>query len=239
MALTVGNAAAEQHALYEALGRGVDRPSLLVWHYAAPALLLGRGQRACAELLERARRERLDVVLRASGGGAVIAGPWMLSVTLLLPAMHPFARASLPAGYRAVGESCFRALRLMGVPAQLAPARTSTDAPPGRPCDPLDWACFGRLSHGELEVAGKRKILGIAQVRRRDVTAMCIGVLVRRPDWDSLVRVWCGRHDPDVVRELEHRTASCDQFAQDCGGEFVDALAAAFEAELPAPRLAA
>jgi lipoate-protein ligase A len=229
----------EQQRIRDALDRGVDRPYVLGWRYASPALVLGRGQRGSAELLERAERERLAVVTRASGGGAVMAGPWMLGVTLLLPAVHPLARGSLPAGYRAVGESCRRALRRLRVPTQLAGAATVTAATPPAPGGAVRWACFACLSHGELAVAGGGKILGIAQVRRRDATAVCIGVLVGRPDWEALVRVWCGREDPGILQELERRTASCDQFVPACGDAFVDALAAALEAELAAPRLAA
>lgn len=231
----VGDAAMEQHCLRAALDRGVEQPQLSGWQYDSPAVLLGRGQPQSLELLERAERERIAVIGRASGGGAVLAGPWMLSVSLLLPSHHPLARASLPASYRVVGECCRRALECVGVPAQFGREAVASAAGD----DNLRWACFANLSHGELEASGGGKILGISQVRRRDAIAICIGLLLGRPDWEALVRVWCGRDDAAVVRELARRTASCDQFVPVSGAAFVAALAATLEAELPSARLAA
>jgi lipoate-protein ligase A len=237
--ITVGDAGSEQQRCRASLDAGVTQPRLVTWRYDSPAVVLGRGQPGSAELLARAERERLAVVSRASGGGAVMAGPWMLSVTLLLPAVHPLARASLPAGYRAVGESCRRALQRVRVPAESARDPAAIAVAPPAPGDAVHWACFGNLSHGELEAPGGGKILGIAQVRRRDAIAVCIGVLLGRPDWETLVRVWCGRDDPGIVHELERRTASCDRFVPVGGTAFVESLAAALAAELPAPGLAA
>jgi lipoate-protein ligase A len=233
----LAHAETEQRRIRDALQSGVTAPSVMCCHYAAPALVLGRGQRPTPELLERAGRERLPVVGRASGGGAVLAGPWMLSLTLLLPAAHALARASLPAGYRAVGEACRRALVRLGVAVQpmsdaAAPARCGVT-------DELRWACFAAVSHGELVAAGARKIVGVSQVRRRDGVAVCIGVLLGRPDWEALLRVWLGHEEPRLVRQLESRTASCDQLTPNGAVPSAEALAAGFEAELPTVALAA
>ena len=60
-------------------------PRTAMWGYSSVSLVLGRSQKASAAVLERAAEEGIDVVVRASGGGAVIAGPWMCSHTVLLP----------------------------------------------------------------------------------------------------------------------------------------------------------
>lgn len=237
--IVCGSAGLEQQRLRERLAAGVVQPQLMVWRYDAPALVLGRGQRAMADVRTHAGRAGVPVIDRVSGGGAVIAGPWMLSVTLLLPSAHALAAASLPAGYRAIGEGCGRALRRMGVPVQIAASGAGHVTARPTPDDAVHWACFAQLSHGELAVAGSRKIVGIAQVRRRDAVAACIGVLVGRPDWGTLVRVWLGRDAPTVVRELERRTASCAEFVAARDSTFVAALAAELASELPTPRLAA
>jgi lipoate---protein ligase len=221
------------------LDAGVTEPQLMTWQYSRPALVLGRGQRASPELRARAEDEGIALVTRSSGGGAVMAGPWMLSLTLLLPAAHELARASLPAGYRAVGEACRRALGRFGLRTTLADRAVPVDAthPPhsGRP----DWACFATVSHGELLAAGDRKIVGIAQVRRRNVIAVCVGLLVDRPDWDALVRLWLGRDDAPAVRQLEDRTADCTEIADRDRSFSVCSLATALEAEMAACRAAA
>jgi lipoate-protein ligase A len=228
--LNVGHVEVEQDRIGALLGAGVQAPSLLGWHYLSPAILLGRGQRSSPDLVERAGRERVPLLVRASGGGAVIAGPWMLSLTLVLPATHAFARASLPAGYRAVGAACQRALARFGFTTQIAPE------PDRASCrddiDPLEWACFAGVSHGELLAGGARKIVGISQVRRRDVVAFCIGVLVGRPDWATLVRVWLGHDDAACMRRLDDRTATCGGIAYPDDVPPVDTLAAAFEQQL-------
>jgi lipoate-protein ligase A len=203
---------------------------LLCWHYPSPAIVLGRGQRPSPDIVARAEREHLPLVGRASGGGAVIAGPWMLSFTLLLPAAHAIARASLPAGYHAVGAACQRALTQFGLMTRFA-----TEPSPASRCngaDPLGWACFAGVSHGELLADGARKIVGISQVRRRDVIAVCIGVLVGRPDWATLARVWLGPDGAACARRLDDRTANCGGIIGAGDVPSTDTLAAAFEQQL-------
>jgi lipoate-protein ligase A len=102
-----------------------------------------------------------------------------------------------------------------------------------------EWACFATVSHGELLAAGDRKIVGISQIRRRDAIAICVGVLIDRPDWESLVRIWLGRDDPGTARHLERRTASCTGLTPANSVLSVHSLAAALGAELLPLRLAA
>lgn len=233
--LTAGTAQLEQQRVRSLLAADAVEPFILCWHYAAPALVLGRSQRPSAELASRADRARIGLVERLSGGGAVIAGPWMLSLTLLLPAADPLAHASLPGGYRAVGEACRDALGTLGLRTRLAPA-----VPARRPLtDALAWACFASASHGELLTADGRKVVGIAQVRRRQAIAICIGLLLSRPDWELLVQLWTGREDPGLVEQLERRTASCAELTAADARPSADALAGALHAGLTTRRLAA
>jgi len=44
-------------------------------------------------------------------------------------------------------------------------------------------------------------------VQAPELIAVCVGVLVDRPDWDALVRLWLGVTMPPAVRQLEDRTA--------------------------------
>jgi lipoate---protein ligase len=228
--LNVGQVEVEQDRIGALLRADVRAPSVLCWHHPSPAIVLGRGQRPSPDLVERAGRERLPLLGRASGGGAVIAGPWMLSLTLLLPAAHAIVRASLPAGYRAVGAACQRSLAQFGFATRIAAEPSPASRRDG--ADPLDWACFAGVSHGELLAGGARKIVGISQVRRRDAVAVSIGVLLGRPDWETLVRVWLGHADAACARGLDDRTASCDRIALAADVPPIDTLAAAFEQQL-------
>jgi lipoate-protein ligase A len=228
--LEVGHVEVEQDRIGAILRAGVRAPSVLCWHYPSPAIVLGRGQRPSPDVVERAEHEHLPLIGRASGGGAVIAGPWMMSLTLLLPAAHAVARASLPAGYRTVGAACQRALAQFGFKTQFATDPFPASRRDG--ADPLGWACFAGVSHGELLADGARKIVGISQLRRRDVVAVCIGVLLGRPDWEALVRVWLGPDGAACARRLDDRTASCDGIAVAGDIPPTDTLAAAFEQQL-------
>jgi lipoate---protein ligase len=148
--------------------------------------------------------------VRAAGGGAVIAGPWMCSHTVLVPPDHAFARMSLPRSYEEIGEAWRRALGRLGIPTDIAPPVTSSR--PG--VDHASrWACFASLSCGELVGPGNRKIVGLAQVRRRSGVAVCAGLLLSQPDWSRLVRVWLGPGDEALAQSLRESTVSCNECA--------------------------
>jgi lipoate-protein ligase A len=229
-----GAARLEQEQLCSLLDAGIDEPQLLAWRYSDPAIVLGRSQRATPGLLQRASEAGVEVVARAGGGGAVLAGPWMASLSLLLPVTHDWARASLPASYRKVGEACRSALLDLSVVTSLAREHRAL-----APHADLGWACFAEVSHGELLVSGERKILGLCQARRRDAVVVSIGVLLTRPEWRTLVRVWRGQDEPALAQRLEDCTACCDEFTPGSAGTVIDSLVAAVHAALPSARLAA
>jgi lipoate-protein ligase A len=194
----------------KALDIGVQTPSAAMWSYSSVSLVLGRSQKPNAAMLERADVEGIDVVVRASGGGAVIAGPWMCSHTMLLPPDHALVGMSLPRSYEVVGEAWRRALDRLGIPTEIAPRVLA--APAGAD-DAKRWVCFASLSYGELVGPANRKIVGLAQVRRRNGAAICAGLLLRQPDWSQLIRVWLGREDEGLARSLRDRTVSCEECA--------------------------
>ena len=232
--VTYGAARAEQERLCSLLDRGIGEPQLLAWRYSEPAIVLGRSQRAMSGLLQRASEAGVEVVARTGGGGAVLAGPWMTSVSLLLPGTHDWARASLPASYRMVGEACRRALLDLSVVTSLANGHR-----PLTPHPDLGWACFAEVSHGELLVNGERKIVGLCQTRRRDVVVVNIGVLLTRPEWSTLVRLWHGQDESELAQRLEECTACCDEFSPGSAGAIIESMVAAVHAALPSARLVA
>ncbi len=194
----------------QSLDNGVQAPSAAMWSYSSVALVLGRSQKPSAAMLERAGEEGIDVVVRAAGGGAVIAGPWMCSHTVLLPPDHALARMSLPRSYEAIGEAWRRALGRLGIPTDIAPRVTAGLAGVDHA---RRWACFASLSCGELVGPDNRKIVGLAQVRRRNGVAICAGLLLSQPDWPRLVRVWLGQEDEALAQSLRDSTLSCEECA--------------------------
>ena len=203
-----------------ALGGGLALPAVRVWSYDAPAVVLGRAQRPDAEMLDRARRAGVEVVERPTGGGAVLAGAWLVGVSVVLPPDHRLVTPSIPASYGWLGRAHAAWLRDAGV----------TAVPVERPRDAgeLRWACFAGQSHGELLVAG-RKIVGLAQARRRAAVLFSAGTLVARPPWDLLSEVM-GR-SPASALALAESTVSLDELAGPITPDLV-ALRAALSAAL-------
>ncbi|HMO45223.1 MAG TPA: ligase [Rubrivivax sp.] len=152
------------------------RAAWRLWLYDAPAVVLGCSQ----PRLAAGARGDLQLLLRRSGGGAVLAGPWMLGLSVALPSGHALVSASAVESYRWLGELLGQWLRDSGIRrARAVPA----GAAPVRPAAPeLDWACFASLSPWEI-AAGEGKIAGLAQVRRRELILLVAGILLAPPDW--------------------------------------------------------
>ncbi len=202
-ALTLARAAAEQDWNARALAAPVGTPRLRVWTYPAPGVVFGCAQAALHGEAARAARTDCELVQRRAGGGAVLVGPWMLSSSVVLPPDHRLLAGGTVASYRWLGVLHAGLLRDFGVPAHaLAP-----EALRQRAADPaLAWACFGGLSPWEV-VADGRKLVGLAQLRRRHGVLLTTGTLLWRPEWALLCRA-LDRPAADEAR-LEAATTSC------------------------------
>lgn len=209
---------AEQRWNDAALAQPVAAPAWRLWRYDRPAIVLGVSQRARRDAAAAAAP--LDVLVRAAGGGAVLVGPWMIGLSVALPAAHALVGHALVDSYRWLGEGIAEALRDCGVCA--ARALPPEDAR-ARPRDPdLDWACFGGLSPWEV-VVGERKIAGLAQVRRRHGVLLVGGVLLDEPPWDLLCRAM-QRGDAQADR-LRRSTTACAPQTDIAPGDAVRDLA--------------
>jgi lipoate-protein ligase A len=161
-----------------------------------------------------------SVVQRGSGGGAVLTGPWMVSASVVLPPDHPLLGRSTLSSYRWLGALHAGLLRDAGIPAYAIPPEEVRL----RPGDArLKWACYGGLSPWEV-VVGHRKIVGLAQLRRRTGVLMTSGTLIAPPDWSLL----CGALGQDA------RDAA---LLDDCTTSFAQQLGAPVLAEVLAERL--
>lgn len=174
------DACAEQVWNEQQLAAPVRAPTWRIWTYRQPAIVLGCSQR---RLLAAARDDAdIALLLRGSGGGAVLAGPWMLGLSVALPAHHALSVSGSVASYRWLGELLATLLQEAGVAARALPAEeVRSRATPAS----LAWACFGGLSPWEV-VVGDCKIAGLAQVRRRHGVLWVGGLLLDPPDWTLL-----------------------------------------------------
>lgn len=202
--------AAEEQEWNEAqLSAPVISPRIAFWSYRATAVVLGSSQHDDEVRRAAARTIGADLAHRRSGGGAVLAGPWLLSVSVVLPPDHPLVDAGVVASYRWIGEAHASALRSLGIDAEaLSASALDVRRAPGRDRD-LRWACFGALSPWEVVAPRDRKVVGLAQVRRRHGVLFVAGTLLADPDWLVLCRVL--GMPPTAAVTLAGRTSSCAQ----------------------------
>lgn len=200
-----GVACAEQRWNEAQLLQPPPCPVARLWHYDAPAVVLGCSQRRLLATVDD--RCELPVLLRDAGGGAVLVGPWMLGLSVVLPAGHALVRGGAVPAYRWLGEALAGVLRRFGI---AATALAPTALPASRTDDPLAWACYGGLSPWEV-VAQEKKLVGLAQVRRRTGVLLVGGLLLAPPPWALLCRV-LGRAEADA-RALAARTTSVQETA--------------------------
>ncbi|MCM5569133.1 ligase [Burkholderiaceae bacterium FT117] len=189
-----------------------------VWLWPRPAIVLGCAQRGLAEAVRDRVGSRIEVRVREAGGGAVLVGPWMIGVSLVLPASDPRAGRSPTDGYAWLSLRLVEALRSAGCNARaVPPAELRGSAPDGAPAaapradawpsaTPVTWACFGSLSPWEIVDARGRKLVGLAQRRTRDAVLLVAGVLATEPQWEILCSAMGYPGDAQRLRQL---TAAC------------------------------
>ncbi len=210
MEVSIASIAAQEQAWNrQQLAQPVVAPQWRVWTYEQPALVLGCSQRAWHERLTAAPGgPPMEVLLRESGGGAVLTGPWLLGLSLVLPPGHAWLAGGLLPSYQRLGELHVGALEALGISAR-AVAPQALDAEKSKhEADPLGWACFGGLSPWEVVDAQGRKLVGLAQRRRQTGVLLVAGTLLSPPDWPLLCAAMDRPHDAAVLHE---RTVSCAQ----------------------------
>ena len=140
----------------------VTRPRFAVWMYDAPAIVLGCSQRKFEDGARARLAPDVELLLRPSGGGAVLTGPWMVSCSVVLPLAHPWVHGRLPDSYQGLGQLHVDLLARLGVPCMALPP-DQVDACNLRTGPIVPWACYGSLAPWEVVDAAGRKLVGLAQ----------------------------------------------------------------------------
>ncbi|MDR0387833.1 MAG: lipoate--protein ligase family protein [Treponema sp.] len=171
-------------ALLESVGRGDSPPVLRFYGWEPPAVSVGYFQGLEEEVDIRACKDRgIGVIRRITGGGAVFHRA-ELTYSVILPAGHPLAGASIHDSYRILCGGVIRGLALLGLNARFAPIN--------------DILC------------GDRKISGNAQTRRKD-TVLHHGTVLLDLDADlmfSLLRVPEEKMKGRLARDVKARVTS-------------------------------
>ena len=171
--------AAEQLAGSLALLAGLEYtgvPAMRWYQLRPPALLLGSSQQPHEVDLAACAAAGIPVHRRRSGGGVVLSDSLLL-LDLALPSEDPLYTGDVTESYHWLGAAWAAALGALGIAAHVVDIATArADA---QLLDPLlRRVCFGGLSPYEVEVE-RRKVVGLAQVRRRTGALLQAGVYLQ------------------------------------------------------------
>ena len=170
-----------------------DDPPILYWSVAnPPGLVLGFSQKQDMLNQTELASQALPIYSRRAGGTAVLVGPHLLSLDVILPGNHPLVLPDIVESYRWFGEAWVAALLQLGIqtrivlPAEARAQQALRKQPETRPYETLmNRACYGTLSPYEV-VAGQRKVVGLDMIRRRVGSLLQAGVLLH---WDTATLV--------------------------------------------------
>lgn len=184
---------AEGLALLEGLAEDA-RPVLRWYRSTATAIVLGRGQRLPATPGD----PEVEIISRHSGGGAVLLDPSLLSLDVVLPPEHPWLEGDIARVFDHVGAAWLRGLTALGVEDLGLHPGPGTARRRGSERERLLAAvCYATLGRGEV-LAGRRKLVGLAQRRRRHGALVQCGLL-RRWDPAPLLRALGAEpRDPEI-----------------------------------------
>ena len=138
------------------------------------AIVLGSGQRDVPETT-------VPVVRRGTGGGAVVCDAGYLMLDVVLPRAHPLVLADVSEAYRWLAEWLIRELAVAGLRA-LAPREVREQRDEDRAAARL--ACFAGFGPYELVTSDGRKLVGLAQRRRRHAVLYQAAAYVDPPTYD-------------------------------------------------------
>jgi len=198
--------------LLEGLVTG-GQPSMRWYVVSERALVLGASQRAPAVDLAACRAAGVAVYQRSAGGASVLVDSDMLGLDVALPRDDALLARDLTASYRPFGAAWRAGLCSLGVDAAMVDVEQARAS--GRDTGPAAWlarlACFGGLSPYEVTVGG-RKVVGLAQVRRRQGALFQMAVQLRFDARGMAALLTVPAADrPALVVALEDRVAGLDE----------------------------
>jgi lipoyl(octanoyl) transferase len=166
-------------AIMYAVGQGIAPPTLRLYSWSEPVVILGVGQSASDLDLDACGRLGHRVLRRICGGTAVYHDDDEVSVDLTVPAGHRLATTDVHTGYRQFAGLLLAALESVGVYARMA----SVDEARHAIVDPeVRQICFASISPYEFLTDG-RKLNGLCQIRRRDAISYQTAIYRRfKPD---------------------------------------------------------
>ena len=196
-------------------------PATLYWSMAhRESLVLGFSQNQEILNAEAVTACGIPIYHRRAGGTAVLVGPHMLSLDVVLPANHPLILGDVVESYRWFGEAWVETLHQLGIqsrsvsPTEAHAQRALLKLPATRDYEMLlHRACYGSYSSYEV-VVGQRKVVGLDMIRRRAGSLLQAGVLLH---WETATLAKLLGHTPEeqalLRRGLQERAMGIDTLA--------------------------
>ncbi len=151
---------AVDEAIARTAARGDVPPTVRFYAWAPPCISLGRHQPLSEIDVSRAQERGIDIVRRPTGGRAILHVD-EITYSVAGPANEPRLRGAVMDCYLRLSEGLTRGLEYLGLDVFKADASVRA----GRD---VSAACFEVPSAYEILTADGRKIVGSAQVRKRD-----------------------------------------------------------------------
>jgi lipoate---protein ligase len=166
-----------------------EEPATLYWSQAKPAgLVLGFSQKQSILNQSTVTTQTLPIYHRRAGGTAVLVGPGLLSLDVILPTGHPLILPDIVESYRWLGTAWVKTLGRIGVETRLVSPQEAhakqallKQEASRKGESILSRACFGLLSSYEV-IAEKRKVVGLDMIRRRTGSLLQAGLLLK---WET------------------------------------------------------
>ena len=132
--------------LSEEVGAGRRKPTLRIWEWEKPAVVIGSFQSVKNEVdLENAKKYGFDIVRRISGGGAMFMEAGSVITYSIYPPTHLVQGMSFADSYAFLDEWVIIALRSLGIEASYVPLNDIT-SPTGK----IGGAAQKRLGSGAV-----------------------------------------------------------------------------------------
>jgi lipoate-protein ligase A len=204
------------------------------WLAKTPAVVVGLGlhhRLASIVDLDRCQERGVDVIPRRAGGGALLLNREVICGAIALPI--DAVSADVTESYRWLGQLLVNVLRSFGVAArrtEVAEARADVARLRSSHSRLLD-TCYGALSPHEVVIdtqGGLAKLVGLAQVRRREAALFQFGVLLR--DQAPLADLLCVESESEresLRAGLARRTIGLSALTSRSASEVAEAIAGA------------
>jgi lipoate-protein ligase A len=187
--LTGARNMARDVAMLEAVADGEAGPTVRLYGWHPPCLSLGRHQGIEAADLEFCRAEGIDVVRRPTGGRALLHHFELTYAVIAHLNEGPLPRG-LQEAYRAICAVLVRAMRTLGIDAELTGGEVNLQLPNPKTTIP----CFEAPAGGEVVVRG-RKLVGSA-MRAHGGAILQHGAILL--DWDGRLQAGAMGLDDDA-----------------------------------------